>query len=70
MLDLVFRYGRSLNLLTTYFLYNSSLYNQRDGVTIGSPLCPLIVNFYMESFEHQAISSAANIKVHCGSGTE
>lgn len=62
---LYLRYERSLNVpLTTYFLYNRSLYDQRDCVTMGSPLYPIIVNFYMESFEQQAISSAAKKSTH------
>jgi hypothetical protein len=59
------RSGQSLNLhLTTYFLCSSSFYNQTDGVTMGSFLCPVIVNFYMESFEQQAISSGAKKCTH------
>jgi hypothetical protein len=48
-----------LVLTSTYFLYNGSFYEQKDGVTMGSPLALVIANFYMENFEKQAISSAA-----------
>jgi hypothetical protein len=44
-------------LTSTYFLYNGSFYKQKDGVAMGSPLAPVIANFYMEHFEKQAISS-------------
>jgi hypothetical protein len=46
-------------LTSTYFLYNGSFYEQKDGVAMGSALAPVIANFYMEHFEKQAISSAA-----------
>jgi hypothetical protein len=39
----------------TYFLYNLSFYDQRDGVAMGLPLALVIANFYVESFEQQAI---------------
>jgi hypothetical protein len=45
-------------LSTTYFLFNGSFYEQKDGVAMGSPLAPVVANFYMEHFEQQAISSA------------
>jgi hypothetical protein len=44
-------------LTTMYFLYNGSFYDQKDGVTMRSPLAPVVANFYMEHFEQQAISS-------------
>jgi hypothetical protein len=39
---------------------------------MGSPLYPILVNFYMESFEQQAISSVAKRSTHwyrCGYNT-
>jgi hypothetical protein len=45
-------------LMSMYILYNGSFYNQKDGVTMGSPLVPVVANIYMEHFEKQAISSA------------
>jgi hypothetical protein len=33
-------------LTTTYFLYDGSFYDQKDGVALGSPLAPVIANFY------------------------
>jgi hypothetical protein len=44
---------------STYFLYNGSFYEQKDGVAMGSPLIPVIANLYMEYFEKQAIRSAS-----------
>jgi hypothetical protein len=38
-------------LTTTYFLYNGSFYDQKDRVTMESPLAPVMANFYMEHFE-------------------
>jgi hypothetical protein len=32
-------------------------YDQKDGVTMGSSLAPVVANLYMEHTEHQAISS-------------
>ncbi|KAG8192007.1 hypothetical protein JTE90_001741 [Oedothorax gibbosus] len=45
-------------LTTTYFQWNGSIYEQRDGVAMGSPLSPVIANFYMEHFEKLALSTA------------
>jgi hypothetical protein len=45
-------------LTTTYFLYNGEFYEQTDGVAMGSPLSPVIANFYMEYFEQRALKSA------------
>jgi hypothetical protein len=45
-------------LTTTYFLYDGSFYDQKDGVAMGLPLAPVIANFYMEHFEQKAISAA------------
>jgi retron-type reverse transcriptase len=45
-------------LTTTYFMYDGAFYDQTDGVAMGSPLDPVIANYYMEHFEQQAISKA------------
>jgi hypothetical protein len=44
-------------LITTYLLYDGSFYDQKDGVTMGSPLASVVAKLYMEHFEHQALSS-------------
>jgi hypothetical protein len=38
-------------LTTTYIIYDGAFYDQNDGVAIGSPLAPVIANYYMEHFE-------------------
>jgi hypothetical protein len=45
-------------LTTTYFQWDGSFYEQIDGVAMGSPLSPVVANFYMEKFEQLAIQSA------------
>jgi hypothetical protein len=45
-------------LTTTYFLYNVSFYYQKDGIAMGSPLAPVMPNFYLKHSEQQALSSA------------
>jgi hypothetical protein len=34
-------------LTTSYFTFNGQFYGQTDGVAMGSPLAPVIANFYM-----------------------
>ena len=45
-------------LRSTYFQYNGSIYEQRDGAAMGNPVSAVIANLYMEIFEEQAIESA------------
>ena len=45
-------------LRCTYFQYNGSIYEQREGAAMRSPVSAVIANLYMESFEEQAIESA------------
>ena len=45
-------------LRSTYFQYNGSIYEQLEGVAMGSPVSTVIANLYMETFEEQAIESA------------
>ena len=45
-------------LRSTYFQYNGSIYEQREGAAIGSPVSAVIANLYMETFEEQAIEPA------------
>ena len=45
-------------LRSTYFQYNGSIYEQREGTAMGSPVSAVIANLYMETFEEQAIESA------------
>ena len=45
-------------LRSTYFQYNGSIYEQREGAAMGSPVSAVIANLYMESFEEQAIATS------------
>nr|XP_060622650.1 uncharacterized protein LOC132769734 [Anolis sagrei ordinatus] len=45
-------------LTTSYFQWDNEFYEQKDGVAMGSPLSPVIANFYMEHFEKQALETA------------
>jgi hypothetical protein len=51
-------------LSTSYFTVNGEFYGQTDGVAMGSPLSPVIANFYMEDFEKTALESTP-IKPTC-----
>ncbi|KAL9970709.1 hypothetical protein ACROYT_G023121 [Oculina patagonica] len=46
-------------LRSTYFQYNGSIYEQREGAAMGSPVSAVFANLYMESFEEQAITSSS-----------
>jgi len=47
-----------LVLTSTYFCVNSQYLEQTDGVAMGSPLSPVIANFFMEDFEERALNQA------------
>jgi hypothetical protein len=47
-------------LTSTYFCYVGQFCEQTDGIAIGSPLSPVIANFFMEDFEMKAIEQAAH----------
>ena len=40
------------------FQYDGSIYEQREGAAMGSPVSAVTANLYMEIFEEQAIESA------------
>ncbi|KAL9967396.1 hypothetical protein ACROYT_G025613 [Oculina patagonica] len=46
-------------LRSTYFQYNGSIYEQRKGAAMGSPVSAVVANLYMENFEEQAITSSS-----------
>ncbi|KAJ4426021.1 hypothetical protein ANN_27648 [Periplaneta americana] len=47
-------------LKTTYFVFNNRLFQQNEGMAMGSPLSSLISNIYMEYFEELALSTASH----------
>ena len=40
-------------LRSMYFQYNGSIYEQKDGAAMGSPVSTVIANLYMEEFEER-----------------
>ena len=44
-------------LRSTYFSYHADIYEQINGVEIGSPLSLIVANIFMEHFEDKAINS-------------
>jgi hypothetical protein len=47
-------------LTSTYFCFDGQFYEQTDEVAMGSPLSPVIANFFMEHFEKKAIDQATH----------
>ena len=45
----------------TYFLFNDSIYDQIDGVAMGSPLAPVLANLFMGHYEHKWIQGYSAI---------
>ena len=45
-------------LRSSYFQYNGSIYEQKDGAAMGSPVSAVIANLYMEEFEERVIATA------------
>jgi hypothetical protein len=43
----------------TYFCFEGQFYKQTDRVAMGSPLSPVITNFFMEDFEKKALEQVA-----------
>ena len=52
-------------LTSTYFCFDGQFCKQMEGVALGSPLSPVIANFFMEEFEKKAIEQAAHKPVCC-----
>ena len=63
-INLIFNHNPNLNITKkelkklflfaksqTHFLFNSKLYNQIDGVAMGSPLAPVLTNIFMGFYE-------------------
>jgi hypothetical protein len=47
-------------LTSTYFCFDGQYYEQTDGIAMGSPLSPVIADFFMEEFERRAIKRATH----------
>jgi len=45
-------------LTTTYFQWQGEFFEQNDGVAMGSPLSTVIANYFMETFEVNALDTA------------
>ena len=43
---------------STYFMFETDIYEQIDGAPIRSPLSPILADIYMEHFEQMAIETA------------
>ena len=50
----------SLCLISTYFRYDGSYFEQKEGAAMGSPVSAVVANLYMEHFEQIALSTARN----------
>ena len=50
---------RQLMLMATQglFMYNNKLYKQIDGVTMGSPLSPTLVNFFLGAWNKKFLKT-------------
>ncbi len=44
-------------LLSTTFVFDGAVYQQVEGLPMGSPLSPIVANLYMESFEQHALDT-------------
>lgn len=47
-----------INLTSTFFCFEGEFFEQTCGVTMGSPLSPIVANFFMEDFKAKASVSA------------
>ena len=43
----------NLCLRSTFFRFNDSYYEQKDGTAMGSPLSPVVANIFMEELKKQ-----------------
>jgi retron-type reverse transcriptase len=52
-------------LTSTYFCFDGQFYEQTDGVAMGSPLSPVIANFFVEYYEKKEVEQATHKPVCC-----
>ncbi|XP_030751507.1 uncharacterized protein LOC115879020 [Sitophilus oryzae] len=45
-------------LTGSYFLWNGNYYEQTEGVAMGSPISPIIANFFIRRFKEKALESS------------
>ena len=45
-------------LKNTYFSFQGQFFEQVEGAAMGSPVCPIVANLYMEYLEQKALSTA------------
>ena len=45
-------------LNSTYFSFQGKIYEQVDGVAMGSPLSPIVAKLYMDYLKKKAINSS------------
>ena len=48
-------------LTTTHFRFNGVLYEQKEGLAMGSPISPILANIYMESLALQSSQMSPRI---------
>ena len=51
-------------LTSSYFSFHNKIYEQQEGVAMGSPLSPVVANLFMENFEATALDTAT-LKPKC-----
>ena len=45
-------------LRNTYFSFQDRLYEQKEGAAMGSPISPIVANFFMEDLEIRALTTS------------
>ena len=54
-------------LRTTYFIFQGKMYKQVKGAAMGSPISPIVANFFMEDLETRTLATAPS-PLHSGKG--
>ena len=59
-IDTIFQNYPNVKIVTseTHFIFNNEIYNQIDGVSMGSPLAPILANLFMGYHEKDWIEKA------------
>lgn len=52
--------GVELRFTSAYFTFKQTLYRQSEGFAMGSPIPPIITNFYLNSMGSNALTSFRN----------